>query len=350
MTEEYKKSTRHGIFITPIQQMISSCSGAFLTSLFVTPFDVVRIRLQAQKKPLSKGMCFMYCNGLMDHVCACVNGQVAEAQWYRKGGHFTGVQDAFVKIVKTEGIGSLWSGLPPTLVMAIPATVIYFSCYEQLKVVLKYQDGQRSDWWKPMVAGASARVWAVSLISPMEMIRTKMQSEQLTYKQIREAVRRTINNRGVLSLWRGLAPTLMKDVPFSAFYWFSYENMKTYVLLTRGNADMTFLDSFSAGAFSGTMTAILTQPFDVIKTHRQIELGEIMTHARNKEITSTWVLMKNLYEVHGVKALYTGLLPRIAKVAPACAIMISSYEYFKKFFRNLNESKQAQSEPKRLDS
>ena len=58
----------------------------------MTPFDVVRIRLQAQKKPLSKGMCFMYCNGLMDHVCACVNGQVAEAQWYRKGGHFTGVQ------------------------------------------------------------------------------------------------------------------------------------------------------------------------------------------------------------------------------------------------------------------
>ena len=39
----------------------------------------------------------------------------------------------------------------------------------------------------------------------------------------------------------------------AAFYWFSYENMKTYVLLTRGSTDMTYLESFSAGAFSGTV-------------------------------------------------------------------------------------------------
>ena len=58
----------------------------------VTPFDVVRIRLQAQKKPLTKGMCFMYCNGLMDHVCTCLNGPTVEMQWYKKGGQFNGVQ------------------------------------------------------------------------------------------------------------------------------------------------------------------------------------------------------------------------------------------------------------------
>ena len=28
--------------------------------------------------------------------------------------------------------------------------------------------------------------------------------------------------------------------------------------------------------------------------------------AGDKEVTSTWVLLKNLYETHGVKALYTG--------------------------------------------
>lgn len=47
------------------------------------------------------------------------------------------LQDAFIKISRNEGIGSLWSGLGPTLVLAIPATVIYFVCYEQLRVRYK---------------------------------------------------------------------------------------------------------------------------------------------------------------------------------------------------------------------
>lgn len=47
------------------------------------------------------------------------------------------MQDAFIKISRNEGIGSLWSGLGPTLVLAIPATVIYFVCYEQLRIKYK---------------------------------------------------------------------------------------------------------------------------------------------------------------------------------------------------------------------
>ena len=42
-----------------------------------------------------------------------------------------------------------------------------------------------------------------------------MQSELLTYKQVREAIRTTLQNEGILSLWRGLSPTLLRDVPFS---------------------------------------------------------------------------------------------------------------------------------------
>jgi hypothetical protein len=31
--------------------------------------DVVKIRLQSQVKPLAEGECFLFSNGLMDHLC-----------------------------------------------------------------------------------------------------------------------------------------------------------------------------------------------------------------------------------------------------------------------------------------
>ena len=44
-----------------------------VVSLFMTPLDVVKIRLQAQERLHAK-KCFLYSNGLMDHLCPRTNG------------------------------------------------------------------------------------------------------------------------------------------------------------------------------------------------------------------------------------------------------------------------------------
>jgi len=73
-----------------------------VVAVVVTPLDVVKIRLQAQQKPLRAGSYFVYSSGLMDCLCLCSqcsdNGgsgllqqsQTVPRPWYRRPGHFTG--------------------------------------------------------------------------------------------------------------------------------------------------------------------------------------------------------------------------------------------------------------------
>ena len=59
---------------------------------------------------------------------------------------------------------------------------------------------------------------------------------------------------------------------------------------------------------------MLTNPFDVIKTRRQASVSASRT--------GTFTLLARIAEQEGLQGLTRGLTPRLAKVAPACGIMI----------------------------
>lgn len=93
----------------------------------------------------------------------------------------------------------------------------------------------------------SARVTSVTIVNPLELIRTKMQSQKLNYSQVGVALKDMINFYGIPGLWKGLGATLLRDVPFSGIYWASYESLKNIFEVT----NPTFSFSFMAGGLSG---------------------------------------------------------------------------------------------------
>ncbi|KAG8320678.1 hypothetical protein J6590_062570 [Homalodisca vitripennis] len=62
---------------------------------------------------------------------------------------------------------------------------------------------------------------------------------------------------------------------------------------------------------------------------------------QKKPKKSMFYWFRRMYAENGVRGLYTGLTPRVAKIAPACAIMVSTFEYGKNFFEvyNMNRYK-----------
>lgn len=200
----------------------------------------------------------------------------------------------------------------------------------------------------PMIAGCTARCFAVTVVNPLELIRTKMQSERMSYSEVGIAFRKMINQYGMRGLFKGLFPTIMRDAPFSSIYWTSYESFKRF----NGITQPELLESFIGGGLSGCAAAFITCPFDVIKTHQQIEFGEKFLYSGNgnginkkKKMTGTFQTMRNIFRSNGIFGFYAGLTPRLFKVITACAVMISTYEFGKKFFYTHNVTKYYEKHP-----
>ncbi|KAJ1914049.1 Carrier protein, mitochondrial [Tieghemiomyces parasiticus] len=396
------------VMVSPYERMVSACLGAFLTSLL----NLVKIRLQSQHTqptpanyihwtaryptpalassatctieacfcttPTRQAPSFFSVRSVSPayvapwhyHAGAVVTAtdfpprrghgpatlvpstasSRAAAQALPSRQHLTGTLDGIAKIFRHEGFTGLWRGLSPTLLMSVPTTVIYFVGYDHLREYLGARLRHRPDLdaYAPFAAGAVARALSVSVISPLELVRTRMQSSAShSLPVVLRGLLTMTRSLGATSLWRGLAPTLWRDVPFSAIYWTSYEFLRHRFThhFYRGNAmglsqSENFRVSFLSGALSGMLAATVTIPFDVAKTRRQIDLAighpagqstpTIAINSRTNE--GTLRLMRRIAEQEGVSALYRGLTARLIKSAPACAIMISSYEVGKKFF------------------
>jgi solute carrier family 25 protein 39/40 len=260
---------------------------------------------------------------------------------------FSGTWEGLVKIARYEGITSLWRGLTPTLVMAVPSNVIYFTGYDWLRTHSASPLSNLGPTWSPLIAGAFARAIAATAISPLELFKTRLQaSSSHSFRDTLQGIREMVVNEGPFSLWRGLGLTLWRDVPFSGIYWLGYEAIKEQLRKRREekwsllhdhpegillpsaqsqkkedlHAQATFTDSFVAGALSGMVAAFVTTPYDVGKTRRQI------SHSRGEEIGARPMSMpKVLLEIYregGLQGLWKGCVPRMLKVAPACAIMV----------------------------
>ncbi|KAI4726049.1 hypothetical protein E4T49_06237 [Aureobasidium sp. EXF-10728] len=378
------------------QKMLSAVSGSILTSLLVTPLDVVRVRLQAQSGPsplnastqpsfarlppnLGISACcreIYYVPNQSPYCMASSAGltvdqmlisQCAVEETERRT--FNSTIDGLKKIARNEGLSTLWRGLSPTLLMSVPANVIYFAGYDWLRANPNSPMKDRvSDNYAPLFAGSSARILAAIVVSPVEMFRTRMQAshpEAATptgvFRDTLSGVQDMVKADGYRALWRGLGLTLWRDVPFSALYWWGYEygrqtlhnaregpasHEPTGSLKNRAVSELdhktVLIDSFIAGASAGAVAAFVTTPFDVGKTRQQVvrhsadSATSAVAGVRPEDKLMPRFLW-HIYKTEGAAGLFKGWAARTMKVAPACAIMISSYEIGKKMAGSMNE-------------
>ncbi|KAG8834161.1 hypothetical protein FRC17_009421 [Serendipita sp. 399] len=262
---------------------------------------------------------------IQEDLCVC---------FYEGGGiraqRVTGFWDALLQVARFEGIRGLWKGVGTTIMIAVPSQSAYMVTYDHL-LNKTFPTLLPASALTPLLSGVAARTIISTVASPLELLRTSLQSTPLnptaphTLRSVLSSAQNLVRTQGITALWRGLTPTLWRDVPFSGIYWASYETWKS-TLRTQYNKKGAPYE-FISGAVSGTTAALITHPFDVAKTRRQALLL-----SQEGIPAQTIHFLTRILRQEGVGALYAGVTPRLAKIAPACGIMIASYEGVGRYF------------------
>ncbi|CAK9165814.1 unnamed protein product [Ilex paraguariensis] len=336
------------------ERAFSAAGAAVLSAILVNPLDVAKTRLQAQAAGVTyHDLCRMECfetnTMLPDMRCSplCTRPAAgAEPVCLSDSLRYRGTLDVFYKVIREEGIARLWRGTNASLALAIPSVGIYLPCYDIFRNHIEEftsENAPNMTPYVPLVAGSLARSIACITCYPIELARTRMQA----FKEIRtdmkppgvwktlaaiiSPVRSTNNLQNSIQsyriLWTGLGAQLARDVPFSAICWSTLEPVRRKIFGLVGNeASVTSIlgANFSAGFVAGSLAAAATCPLDVARTWRQIEKDP----ARALNMTTKRTLV-DIWRDGGIKGLFTGVGPRVARAGPSVGIVVSFYEVVK---------------------
>ncbi|KAH9626334.1 hypothetical protein KSS87_000566 [Heliosperma pusillum] len=244
-------------------------------------------------------------------------------------------------IAATQGIRGFWKGNFVNILRTAPFKAVNFYAYDTYRNYLRKLSGnEEATNFERFVAGAAAGITATLLCLPMDTIRTVMLApggEALG--GVVGTCRHMIETEGVLSLYKGLLPSLVAMAPSGAVFYGVYDMLKVaYLHSPEGmrrtdnmkqqgevNAfdqlELGTLRTLIYGAIAGACAEAATYPFEVVRRQLQLQVQE-------KKLNAVATCVK-IMEQGGVPALYAGLTPSLLQVLPSAAISYFVYECMK---------------------
>uniref|UniRef100_A0A915PHS9 Uncharacterized protein n=1 Tax=Setaria digitata TaxID=48799 RepID=A0A915PHS9_9BILA len=266
----------------------------------VFPVDLVKTRLQNQRAARDGKI---YYRGIID--CA--------RQSWNYGGRTI--------FAKARG---MYSGVGVNLLLITPEKAIKLVANDCFRFHLAIPDREQLPLTRGIIAGGGAGFCQVIVTTPMELLKIQMQDAGRTTEQIKpkklSAIGLTMDllrKRGIFGLYKGIGPTVARDVSFSVLYFPLFAYLESLAPRSNDkNGETVFYASFCAGLTAAAFSSFTVTPLDVIKTRMQlISRGDGETEYRNIYDAFTKILR---YE--GPQALFKGAMCRMLVMAPLFGI------------------------------
>ncbi|KAI4382448.1 hypothetical protein MLD38_008411 [Melastoma candidum] len=182
------------------------------------------------------------------------------------------LRDALLSILKSDGLLGLYRGIGAMGLGAGPAHAVYFSIYEVSKEFFSRDNPNNPA--VHAVSGVFATVASDTVLTPMDMVKQRLQLHNTPYKGISDCVRSVLKDEGLRAFYASYRTTVFMNAPFTAVHFSTYEAAKRCLMEVSPESvdDEGWVVHATAGAAAGALAAAITTPLDVVKTQLQCQV------------------------------------------------------------------------------
>lgn len=184
------------------------------------------------------------------------------------------------------------------------------------------------------VAGAVSR----TVVSPLERLKILFQVQshgRTEYKMsIGKALAKMWREEGWRGFMAGNGTNCIRIVPYSAIQFGAFNFYKRFFEDAPG-VPLSPQQRLLCGGLAGITSVTFTYPLDIVRTRLSIQTAsfEGLSAQAKKELPGMWGLMASMYKNEGgFLALYRGIIPTVAGVAPYVGLNFMVYESMRNFF------------------
>ncbi|XP_038836855.1 peroxisomal membrane protein PMP34-like [Salvelinus namaycush] len=203
---------------TPSRDLLMGTAAGVVNVLMTTPLWVVNTRLKLQ------GAKFR-------------NADIRPT-------NYSGIMDAFVQIIEDEGVGALWNGTFPSLLLVLNPAV-QFMIYEGLKRQMRSLVHRELLSLEVFLIGAIAKAVATTVTYPLQTVQSILRFGQHAQhtdgspllNSLRSVMHLLINRvrkNGMLGLFKGLEAKLLQTVLTAALMFLLYEKIASSTFRVMG--------------------------------------------------------------------------------------------------------------------
>ncbi|XP_017774329.1 PREDICTED: mitochondrial glutamate carrier 1-like [Nicrophorus vespilloides] len=246
---------------------------------------------------------------------------------------YSSMFDCFKKTYRAEGYFGMYRGASVNILLVTPEKAIKLAANDFFRYHFRTGD-PRLPVTRQMAAGAMAGICQIVITTPMELLKIQMQDagrvaaaaklagKTVVRKSATQLTLDMIRERGFFSLYKGLSPTLLRDVLFSIIYFPLFATLNEMgPRRSDGSGDAVFWWSFVSGCGGGSTAALTVTPVDVVKTRVQA-----LTKAEGeRKCSGMFDCASQILKYEGLAAFFKGGACRMIVVAPLFGIAQSVY-------------------------
>ncbi|KAI8971708.1 mitochondrial carrier domain-containing protein [Mycotypha africana] len=181
-------------------------AGTTEAVLVVSPMDLIKIRLQAQRHSMADPL---------------------DIPKYRNAPH------AAYTIVREEGVRALYKGVTLTALRQATNQAANFTAYQEFKKMAKrYQNLEELPSYQHLILGGVSGAMGPLSNAPIDTIKTRIQKSNATgsgWERFKTVTSEIMTKEGPRAFYKGLTPRLLRVAPGQAVTFMVYEKVKSWL-------------------------------------------------------------------------------------------------------------------------